>query len=72
MDQLITSVNSALDRVRLEKRLTSDSSLADELGVSDLTIYRWRHGQIGKAARVLIPIILRHHLQHAGSGATWA
>lgn len=49
-------INAVLDRVRQERNLTDDQ-LAAELGVEESTIWRWRCGQVGKSARILIPLI---------------
>lgn len=55
---LIPLVNNLLDRVRLERGLSSDDKLAKALGVSDTTIYRWRTGTLDKSARVLLPLVI--------------
>ncbi len=50
-------VNTVLDRIQQQERL-NDEALARKLGVDPVTIYRWRKGGIGKAASILIPLIL--------------
>jgi ribosome-binding protein aMBF1 (putative translation factor) len=58
--ETIELLNTILDTIRQEHGLTSDEALRQHLKVSDLTIYRWRRGEMGKSARVLIPLIVKH------------
>jgi|GEM_PF-5043376 len=53
-------LNTVLNTIRAEHNLRSDEALRQHIGVSDLTIYRWRRGEMGKSARKLIPLILEH------------
>ena len=57
--EFLALVNQLLDEVRLQKNLTSEAALADHFGVSVLALYRWRCGQLPKAALVLIPLLLK-------------
>ncbi len=57
---LVTEINDILDRIRVEAQVTSDVALAEKLGVTDVTIYRWRKGlQISKSTRVLLPYAVK-------------
>jgi DNA-binding transcriptional regulator YiaG len=57
---LLTLVNQTLDHIRTEKQLTSDEALARHLDVSNVAVYRWRHGTLPKAARILLPLVAHH------------
>lgn len=61
--QTVELVNTILDTIRQEQGLASDEALRKYLDVSDLTVYRWRRGEMGKSARVLIPLIVNHVTQ---------
>lgn len=50
-------VNTMLDRIQERERLT-EQALARKLNVDPVTIYRWRKGDIGKAASILIPLMM--------------
>lgn len=50
-------VNSLLKRIQ-ERENLNDEALARKLSVDPVTIYRWRKGGIGKAASILIPLVL--------------
>ena len=63
MDDIVTIVNQTLDLVRQQQKITSDNALAKHLQVSDLAIYRWRNGELPKAARILIPLIISQREQ---------
>lgn len=52
-----TIVNYLLDREMRRRGITSDSALADALRTSQPNISRWRRGQIGLAARLLLPMM---------------
>ncbi len=43
-----------LNTTRERHGITSDEKLAQLLGVSDQAIYRWRRGQIDRAARIMV------------------
>lgn len=58
---LIPIINTVLDGVRAEMGITNDKDLGKALGASNAAIYFWRSGEIGKSARILIPLILRHY-----------
>ena len=58
---LIPIINAVLDNVRAERGITNDIDLGKALGASNAAIYYWRSGEIGKSARILIPLILRHY-----------
>lgn len=45
-----------LNSVRARHGITSDEKLAQMLGVSDMAIYRWRRGQIDRAARIMVTL----------------
>ena len=54
-DSLIALINDVLDYDRAQRGHTSDVTYGKEIGVPQATISRWRHGHIGKSARVLLP-----------------
>jgi DNA-binding XRE family transcriptional regulator len=56
MDELTEQVNLALDRVKAEHGFTSESQLADHLGVRRNAVYLWRKGKLSKAFRTIIPL----------------
>lgn len=58
---LVPLINAALDRVRHERGITNDKALGEALKVSNAAIYYWRQGDLGKSARVLIPLLLREY-----------
>ena len=43
-----------LNTTRERHGITSDEKPAQLLGVSDQSIYRWRRGQIDRAARIMV------------------
>lgn len=57
MSDVRVIVNETLDRIRARERL-SEEGLARRLEVDPATIYRWRRGDLGKAATTLIPLVL--------------
>ncbi len=67
-ETLVTEINDILDRIRAEAQVTSDVALAERLGVTDVTIYRWRKGlQIAKSTRVLLPYAVKYCAGQAGA-----
>lgn len=52
-----TLVNEALDQL-MRRRNISVAALAAELDVDPATIWRWRQGDLGKAASILIPLVI--------------
>lgn len=50
-------VNEALDQL-MRRRNISVAALAAELDVDPATIWRWRQGDLGKAASILIPLVV--------------
>ena len=50
-------VNTLMRRIKDREGLT-DEKLAERLGIDRATLYRWRKGDIGKPATILIPLIL--------------
>lgn len=60
MEETTALVNRLLDCIRVDQHITSDEKLGAVLGVSDTTIYRWRHGKIDKVAMILLPLVLKH------------
>ena len=55
-------INETLDRIQ-KRRNIGVGALASELGVDPATIWRWRQGDIGKAAAILIPLIVKEQPQ---------
>jgi transcriptional regulator with XRE-family HTH domain len=53
-------VNALMRRIKEREGLT-DGELADRLGIDRATLYRWRKGDIGKPATILIPLVLAEH-----------
>ena len=53
-------VNTLLRQIQ-ERENLNDEALARKLDVDPVTIYRWRKGGIGKAASILIPLVLSEH-----------
>lgn len=53
--ELKTIINEVLNDIRRREELETDVALAAHLQVDYTTIYRWRKGEIGEAARILIP-----------------
>lgn len=49
-------VNDLIRRMKERERLT-DGQLAERLGIDRATLYRWRKGDIGKPASILIPLV---------------
>lgn len=62
MSDVRVIVNETLDRIRARERL-SEEGLARKLDVDPATIYRWRRGDLGKAATTLIPLVLVEQAQ---------
>lgn len=61
MDNSLTEViNRVLDEVCQEEDL-NEQELASRYDVSRVTIWRWRQGEVGKAADTLIPLILKKY-----------
>lgn len=59
MDQAtVEIINKALDMAGKETGLKK-SKLAESFGVARSTIWRWRQGDVGEAASILIPLILK-------------
>lgn len=52
-----TIINDTLDRIQERERL-NDQALARRLEVDPVTVYRWRKGDVGKAASILIPLVV--------------
>lgn len=50
-------INDILDQVRQENGL-KELELAVRYEVDRSTVYRWRKGDVGKAAAILIPLII--------------
>lgn len=57
MESAVILVNEALDSL-MRRRKLSVAALADELQVDPATIWRWRQGDLGKAASILIPLVI--------------
>lgn len=55
---VIEFINQILDE-ECQVRGLKDSELAETHGVDRSTLWRWRHGDAGKAAAVLIPLIMK-------------
>ena len=53
MNELTEAVNLALDNA---KGSMTEQQLADQLGCSRNTLYRWRKGDFSKAFRTIIPL----------------
>jgi transcriptional regulator with XRE-family HTH domain len=53
----INEIGKIMDAARERHGLSSDEKLAALLGLSDLTIYRWRRGEIGLGARVIATLL---------------
>ena len=51
-----TIINETLDRLQERERLT-DQALARKLDVDPATVWRWRNGDVGKAAAILLPLV---------------
>jgi transcriptional regulator with XRE-family HTH domain len=51
-----TLINETLDRIQERERLT-DQALARKLDVDPATVWRWRNGDVGKAATILLPLV---------------
>ena len=49
----------ALDRIRYEQQIRSDSELATELGVSRATIKRWRDGDSSPSLEQIALMVIR-------------
>lgn len=60
-DDLTPIINTVLNRARLDFGVTNDKDLGKALGASNAAIYFWRNGDVGKSARILIPLILQHY-----------
>jgi transcriptional regulator with XRE-family HTH domain len=56
MSELATLVTSTLERVRRERGRTWEQ-LAVDFGVDSATLWRWRQGDVGPSARILIPLV---------------
>lgn len=57
MSDLTTLINQALDRLKQRERL-NETALAQRLDVDPATIWRWRRGEVGAAATVLLPLVV--------------
>ena len=53
-------VNQLLNRIRERERL-SEQGLAERLKVDPATVYRWRKGDLGKAASTLLPLLAEEY-----------
>jgi transcriptional regulator with XRE-family HTH domain len=51
-------VNQILDQLANAEGLTTERELARRIGVTEMSIFRWRRGEIGKAARLLLPLAI--------------
>ena len=56
-----TIINETLDRIQERERL-NDQALARKLDVDPATIWRWRNGDVGKAAVILLPLVIHEQL----------
>lgn len=63
-----TIINEVLDRIQDRERLT-DQALARKLQVDPATIWRWRNGDVGKAASILLPLVLLEQPQSVDQAA---
>jgi len=52
------TINALLDKVKEKNSLKNDQALAHALGVSFLSIWRWRRGEMSPSARKLVPLAL--------------
>lgn len=59
MSDLAVLVSTILERVRRERGRTWEQ-LAVDFGVDSATLWRWRQGDVGPSARILIPLIADH------------
>lgn len=57
MHDLRTIINDCLDRLQEREKL-NETALAQRLDVDPATLWRWRRGEVGKSAEILIPIIV--------------
>ena len=48
-----------LDDLCLEHGFKTDIELAEHLGTSTVSLWRWRHGYLDKSTRILVPILWR-------------
>jgi transposase-like protein len=55
-------VNEALDQL-MRRRNIGVAALAEELDIDPATLWRWRQGDLGKAASILIPLVVSEKLQ---------
>lgn len=55
-----TIINETLDRIQERERL-NDQALARRLDVDPATVWRWRNGDVGKAAAILLPLVVHEH-----------
>jgi DNA-binding transcriptional regulator YiaG len=53
-------VNQLLDSIREQHNLHSDAALARYLNVNQMSIVRWRRGEIAPSTKVLLPQALAH------------
>lgn len=50
-------IRRAITHARQERGLPSDKALADALGIDPVTLWRWKEGDVGRAAAILVPLI---------------
>jgi transcriptional regulator with XRE-family HTH domain len=60
MDTTADLINEVLERERRTRRITW-KQLADELGVHQVTLWKWRHGRELGPAAALLPLTLKHY-----------
>jgi hypothetical protein len=51
-------IRQVFDRAKQQRNLPSDRALADELGIDPVTLWRWTQGDVGRAAQILVPLVL--------------
>jgi hypothetical protein len=60
------TINQLLDQEKSAKNLKTDEALAQSLGVTAMTLTRWRKGEsLGKAANVFLPMLAKQGATNA-------